>query len=340
MTSETQHIKLFTNQACLTASAIEGIIRGTLSDKQYEEANKHISSCELCREAVAGAGKFDDIEDFDQGISELQDRWVFKYGSKNYFRNSKTALISIAATILLLIGISIFYFANKEIYQDSFTDLPENGILIDSALYDEVCPVSTNQKYAELNRMEAKSRFLYLSDTNKQESPLLIAKIENTKIYASVFDLEESQSDAYSEKIIRSTTSHLRYPYVVMSRPPAYLELEMPSEEYERNETFIIVEDMPEFRGGDLYSFSNYIQQQIAYPQKAVEKHISGRVYVQFTINKTGEMIDAKIIKSVHPILDSEVLRVINNSPLWQPGRQRDRPVNVSMLMPVDFFLN
>ncbi|MBO5707756.1 MAG: energy transducer TonB, partial [Bacteroidales bacterium] len=41
----------------------------------------------------------------------------------------------------------------------------------------------------------------------------------------------------------------------------------------------------------------------------------------------------------VHPDIDREALRVINSSPQWTPGKQRDRAVAVSYTFPVIFML-
>ena len=166
---------------------------------------------------------------------------------------------------------------------------------------------------------------------------MLLGRIENTEVYARASESGDSKTKTETKNIPK--TSHLRYPYVVMSRPPSHLELEMPAEEYDKNDPFVVVEDMPRFNKSDLNGFKYYVQQAIEYPQDAIDDNISGRVYVQFVIRENGGLSDAVIIKGVHPLLDKEVLRVINNSPAWEPGKQRGQPVNLTMFMPVDFYL-
>ena len=110
-------------------------------------------------------------------------------------------------------------------------------------------------------------------------------------------------------------------------------------EEADEEEVFIIVEDMPKFRGGDQNAFRTWIQQNLRYPEIAAENGISGRVFVQFAVNSKGHVVDAKVIRGVDPALDKEALRVVNSSPKWEPGKQRGKPVKVQFTFPIVFIL-
>ncbi|WP_319229594.1 TonB family protein [Draconibacterium orientale] len=109
-------------------------------------------------------------------------------------------------------------------------------------------------------------------------------------------------------------------------------------EEEEEAQVFFIVEDMPEFPGGDL-ALRKYIANAIKYPVIAQENGIQGKVYVTFVVSKTGKVTDAKIARGVDPSLDKEALRVVNALPAWKPGKQRGKPVNVSYTVPINFVL-
>ncbi len=113
----------------------------------------------------------------------------------------------------------------------------------------------------------------------------------------------------------------------------------MDEEEEEDAEIFYIVEDMPKFQGGELSEFRNYIQGSINYPPIAMENGISGIVYVNFVVNKKGEIAQINLVRGIDPSLDNEVLRALKAAPKWTPGMQRGKPVNVSMSMPVKFIL-
>ena len=111
-------------------------------------------------------------------------------------------------------------------------------------------------------------------------------------------------------------------------------------EEIEEEEVFYIVEDMPTFNGGDpATEFRKYIGQNLRYPEIAAENGISGRVIVQFAVNKVGQVVDAVVVRSVDPALDKEAIRVVMASPKWAPGKQRGKPVKVLFTFPINFVL-
>jgi protein TonB len=109
-------------------------------------------------------------------------------------------------------------------------------------------------------------------------------------------------------------------------------------EEEEETQVFFIVEDMPEFPGGEM-ALRTYIANAIKYPVIAQENGIQGKVYVTFVVSKDGSVTNASIARGVDPSLDKEALRVVNSLPKWKPGKQRGKPVNVSYTVPINFVL-
>jgi len=109
-------------------------------------------------------------------------------------------------------------------------------------------------------------------------------------------------------------------------------------EEKEDAPVFFIVEEMPEFPGGDL-ALRKFIGQSIKYPVIAQENGIQGKVYVNFVVGKDGTISQAKIARGVDPSLDKEALRVVNSLPKWKPGKQGGKPVRVSYTVPINFVL-
>ena len=72
-----------------------------------------------------------------------------------------------------------------------------------------------------------------------------------------------------------------------------------------------------------------------------ISNGISGKVYVDFVINKEGKVTDAKIRRGVKggAALDKEALRVIQSMPTWSIGKQNGRAASVQFTMPVNFVL-
>jgi protein TonB len=109
-------------------------------------------------------------------------------------------------------------------------------------------------------------------------------------------------------------------------------------EEEEAAQVFFIVEDMPEFPGGEM-ALRAYIANAIKYPVIAQENGIQGKVYVTFVVGRDGKVTNATIARGVDPSIDKEALRVVMSLPTWKPGKQRGKPVNVSYTVPINFVL-
>jgi len=105
------------------------------------------------------------------------------------------------------------------------------------------------------------------------------------------------------------------------------------------NQTYVMVQEMPEFPGGIL-ALRKWIKSNVKYPESARRKKITGRVYIGFIINREGKVEEGKVLRSIDPALDREALRVINMMPLWKPGKQRGESVKVSYTFPINFYLH
>lgn len=104
---------------------------------------------------------------------------------------------------------------------------------------------------------------------------------------------------------------------------------------------FIAVEDPPKFgKNGTLDDFRRWVNENMKYPDLAIESGLQGRVHVQFTVNHLGKVVNVKILRGVDPLLDKEAERVIRSSPDWQPGKQSGKAVRVLYNIPVVFRLN
>ena len=105
------------------------------------------------------------------------------------------------------------------------------------------------------------------------------------------------------------------------------------------DEPFVKVEQMPSFMGGDLMTFRNWVMRQVRYPQVAIENNITGRVLLTFVIEKDGRLSNVKVLQNPHESLSNEAVRIIKESPMWAPGKQRCQAVRVKYTLPVEFRL-
>ena len=93
------------------------------------------------------------------------------------------------------------------------------------------------------------------------------------------------------------------------------------------------------FMGGGPNAFSQWVNSELQYPEKAKDEGIQGRVETRFTIGADGYVKNVEIVKSVEPSLDAEAIRVISSSPKWKPAMQGEKPVSITYDFPVIFQL-
>ena len=137
-------------------------------------------------------------------------------------------------------------------------------------------------------------------------------KLDDVEIVSSEDDAASAQVEAYT--------------------PPAVVE----EEEESSQQIFTVVETMPEFPGGQ-GALLQYLAKSIKYPVIAQENGIQGRVVLSFVIEKDGRLTNIQVLQTPDRSLSEEAIRVLNKSPKWSPGKQRNQVVRVKYTLPVDF---
>jgi protein TonB len=109
--------------------------------------------------------------------------------------------------------------------------------------------------------------------------------------------------------------------------------------EYQDEEpVFTVVEVMPKFPGGNKALYT-YLGNNIKYPDVAKKEGIEGTVYVTYVIEKDGSVTHVKLLRGVHESLDKEALRVVQEMPKWEPGKEKGKPVRVQYSLPIKYTL-
>lgn len=106
-----------------------------------------------------------------------------------------------------------------------------------------------------------------------------------------------------------------------------------------QDEVFMVVEDMPEFPGGN-DSLVKFLNSNIVYPKSAFESGLEGTVYVSFVVEKDGAISSIKVMRSIDQSLSDEAERVISRMPKWKPGQQRGKLVRTMFMLPIKFKLS
>lgn len=117
------------------------------------------------------------------------------------------------------------------------------------------------------------------------------------------------------------------------------VQVEVQEEEEEKeDEIFQVVEQDPEFPGG-VEALYKFVQQNIKYPQLAKENNITGRVFVQFVVEKDGSVSNVRAARDIGGGCGAEAVRVVKSMPKWTPGKQRGKAVRAAYTLPVNFNL-
>lgn len=106
-----------------------------------------------------------------------------------------------------------------------------------------------------------------------------------------------------------------------------------PSDEEEEPEIFVVVERMPEPRGG-----MQAIYDRVRYPEIARKAGIEGRVVVQFIVDEQGNVVNPIVIRGIGGGCDEAAIAAVQGV-RFTPGMQRGRPVKVQFQLPIVFRL-
>lgn len=105
------------------------------------------------------------------------------------------------------------------------------------------------------------------------------------------------------------------------------------------NTIHISVEQMPEFPGG-LDKLHQFLLRNVKYPPRALDTGTEGRVYLQFTVGRDGNIFDITVVKGLSQECDAEAIRVLRLMPAWKPGKQNGKEVMVRFIYPISFKLS
>jgi len=120
---------------------------------------------------------------------------------------------------------------------------------------------------------------------------------------------------------------------VARSNKSSSTQLSLPKEE-----VFNIVEESAKPAKG-MSAFYAYVAKRMKYPKQAKKENVQGRVYVEFIVDKDGELTNIKIIKGIGAGCDEEALRVLTNTPKWLPAKQEGKRVKQKIVLPIAFKL-
>ncbi len=94
---------------------------------------------------------------------------------------------------------------------------------------------------------------------------------------------------------------------------------------------------MPQYPGGNA-ALRRFIDENLKYPEEAIEKQIEGTVYVSFTVSNEGNVEDIRATKGIGFGCDEEAIRVISLL-RYEAARNRGLKVRSTMKTRINFRL-
>lgn len=227
----------------------------------------------------------------------------------NYSRYMFWAVV--VATCIFLSGISVPLIAN-------YVNGVDGKIKIVNYVQDTLAVIVDNPEKIEIppQKIEEPQRQAY-------RAPIVVSDTSDlTDDFSDLMALANNRNVNDTVSIGDTDIPDIKPPIIEIIKPP----------------TYIIVEEMPEFPGGDAGRVK-YLYANIKYPQFAREANIQGPVHVSFVVDPSGKVIETEVLRGIGGGCDEEALRVVANMPNWKPGRQSGQEVRVKFAMAINFRL-
>jgi protein TonB len=99
-------------------------------------------------------------------------------------------------------------------------------------------------------------------------------------------------------------------------------------------------EKEPEFPGGES-ALSSYINNNVTYPQEAIDNGTSGTVHITFIVDEHGKVTNPQAMdgKNLGDDILNQTLKAFSNMPVWTPGTVHNKKVKTRMELPITFQL-
>ncbi|MBI5540356.1 MAG: energy transducer TonB [Bacteroidia bacterium] len=167
------------------------------------------------------------------------------------------------------------------------------------------------------------------------EAPPPVAKVDIEAVKFTTPIIVENSKDTVEMGSTDNLIENTENPEITEE---PYVEKKNAAIDDEKSFEYSWIEEKPEFPGGE-EALLKWIADNTKFPESAKEIGVSGKVCVNFIINKEGKVVNVELLNSVDEYLDKEALRVISSMPDWKPGRNNGRAVNVSYRVPIKFTL-
>lgn len=328
----------YNGMRCVPQGTLTDYLKGNLSGVERNAVERHLLDCPMCAAALQGLSLLEDSDEISSIVKSLNSRIDERLAPRKSFKILTPLRIAASVTILLAVSGLIYFTSTLNTPSNTLSEYfslsaePEHSDLLVEMELEDSLSMQTEVDVAEKAIPVTQQEVVMPKSVQRKKTmaagappPTRVAAMSSiSKIIVVEDDVEiDDDIDLFDMEF---------YEDVVV-------KIVNEEEEIEEEQIFMMVEDMPSFKGGDIGKFKEYINENLNYPEIAAENGIQGRVILSFVVELTGKVSSVKVLRGVDPNLDKEAVRVIEASPLWNPGKQRGKPVRVSFNVPVIFVL-
>jgi TonB family protein len=375
MTDKSKTYSLFIHNGCLSLEAIKRYQKATLTPKELTEVEKHLSSCDLCKDAVEGMSLISDENKLNAILAEIND-----YVRKQLDVDKRTPkIISIsnrffysgaAASIVILLGLLLYfqYYTNDKysgeliVVTQQIHEIPipvEQKELIDHEALEVAEdlakePEKTNKAKARgKDASPGQSKGTYykapLDAMKKKDSGALAAyqdqdELSTTQVRKAIDITSTLPAEYYLESITvtDNADSHNESLFALNGSKTSHQSGKSGKgarmEKASSNHFFQTVDKMAEFPGGK-EAMSQFLYSNLSYPQEAKKSGLQGIVLVSFIVEKNGNLSNITVLHGIGGGCEEEAIRVIRLMPQWTPAITEGKEERVLFKLPIRFKL-
>lgn len=162
------------------------------------------------------------------------------------------------------------------------------------------------------------------------------AKLVITHVAYQAVEVAVSDNQTELMLVMKKAVNQITGPVIVGKPASAAANVPPAATPSALNHNMQVVEQQPQFPGGR-EALMQYLMQNLEYPEIARQIRLEAIALVSFTVDKNGEIRNAKSLKNIGYGIDKEALRVVNDMPKWNPAVQNGKPVEMEYTLEVKF---
>ena len=292
----------------------------------------------LLKKAV-GYGSYTFANNFNHSLTKKRITMMRKSKSNPWMRSKALYVIPVAA-------LALSAFATPEIVSpiEGMVSEPESkgmeNYLTSQAAMEEKLQNAATMEILKTpvagNRLPADAT--YYVDGEKMERGIAVRRIVDGREVVLITRKGENGKETVT--VVGSSKNDAVYEAKALLRKEGVQQLDVKKEVVNDNDSiYNVVSENASFPGGDV-ALSDWMRKNMKYPEECRKQGIQGRVVISFVVNKDGSIVDLETVRSPHPALAEEGLRVVKSMPKWEPAKENGKVVRSRFNIPIMFRLD